>query len=374
MQVITGLDILKRVEPNDFVISMRSFEGGLEHSEITGCISSAYVMLVPSPLVEPRFFRYLFKSRSYIQALQATTNLVRDGQALRYDNFTQVPLPLPPSAEQAAIATFLDRETGNIDALIEAQRRLIELLKEKRQAVISHAVTRGLDPSAPMKDSGIEWLGEVPSHWDVAHIKRFCTVITDGAHISPETDGGVYCFVSTVDVSDDGIDFENCLRTSPESFEYMRRTGCQPESGDVLFSKDGTIGRTVVVSDAPPFVVASSLIIIRPDSRQLDAEYLDFLCQSGLVRNQVASFVKGAGLPRLSIANLLRVIGVVPPLREQEEIAERLRAIVTGFRALILECERGVDTLQERRSALISAAVTGKIDVRGLVPVEAEAA
>jgi type I restriction enzyme S subunit len=282
-------------------------------------------------------------------------------------------VPTVSTAEQEAIAAFLDRETAKIDALVEEQWRLILLLKEKRQAVISHAVTKGLDPSAPMKDSGIEWLGEVPAHWDVAALKRFCVKITDGAHISPETDGGSRPFVSTKDISEAGIDFDECLLTSESSYEYLVRTGCQPVDGDVLFSKDGTIGRTVVVRGARDFVVASSLIIIRPNHKELDSDFFHYLCQSVSISSQVGGFVKGAGLPRLSIQNLLRVVGVFPPLREQVAIARHLTGIVGQFSALVDQAESGIALLQERRAALISAVVTGKIDVRGLANVREEA-
>ena len=155
------------VEPDDFVISMRSFQGGLEWCRYTGSTSFHYVPVTPIKNVVPSFFAHLLKSASYISALRSTTNLIRDGQEIRYSNFVQAPLPVVPKQEQLAIASFLDRETANIDALIAEQQRLIELLQEKRQAVISHAVTKGLSPDAPMKDSGVEWLGEVPEHWQV---------------------------------------------------------------------------------------------------------------------------------------------------------------------------------------------------------------
>lgn len=215
-----------------------------------------------------------------------------------------------------------------------------------------------------MKPSGIEWLDDIPAHWEVSAIKRFADKITDGAHISPETENGIYHFVSTKDVGDDSIDFENCLRTSEASFEYMVKTGCRPLVGDVLFSKDGTIGRTVVVRDDRDFVVASSLIIIRPTKSALDSNFLNCLCQSSVVSSQVESFVKGAGLPRLSIQNLLRVIGCFPPLAEQKAIATFLGQELSKFDTLTAEAQRAIDLLQERRTALISAAVTGQIDVR----------
>ncbi|MFA5652737.1 MAG: restriction endonuclease subunit S [Desulfomonilia bacterium] len=147
VQVIHGADILKHVEPNDFVISMRSFQGGIEWCGLVGSISSAYVMLIPGEFVSAEFFRYLFKSRTYIQALQSTTNLVRDGQALRFENFSLVDLPLLPLPEQRTIAAFLDHETGKIDALIEEAQRAIELMKERRTALISAAVTGKIDVS-----------------------------------------------------------------------------------------------------------------------------------------------------------------------------------------------------------------------------------
>ena len=288
---------------------------------------------------------------------------------LNQELISSVRFSAPARAEQTQIARFLDHETARIDALIAEQQRLIELLKEKRQAVISHAVTKGLDPTVPMKDSGVEWLGEVPVHWEVTQVKRRCDLITDGAHISPETENGVYCFVSTKDVSDEGIDFEGCLRTSAASYEYLLKTGCQPAAGDVLFSKDGTIGRTIVVSEnSPEFVVALSLIIIRPDKEELLSSYLDFLCQSWVVSQQVEGFVKGAGLPRLSIQNLTKVVGVFPPLEEQVLIAEFLQLRCAAASQLTGEAWRTMELLKERRSALISAAVTGKIDVRGWQP------
>ena len=142
VQVITGSDILRHVEPGDFVISMRSFQGGIEWSRLRGKISSAYVMLIPNAeLVYPPYFHWLLKSPRYIQALQRTSNLVRDGQALRYDNFKQVDLPVVPLEEQREIAAYLNDKTAQIDALVQENQRLIDLLKAYRQAIINEAAT-----------------------------------------------------------------------------------------------------------------------------------------------------------------------------------------------------------------------------------------
>jgi len=273
---------------------------------------------------------------------------------------------VPPIVDQQQIADYLDAQTTKIDLLIGKQQRLIERLAERRQAVISHAVTNGLDPHAPMKESGVSWFGSVPSAWTVTPVKRMTVLITDGAHISPELEGGQYDFVSTRDVSDEGINFEGSLKTSPESYDYLVRTGCQPHLGDVLFSKDGTIGRTVVVRESRNFVVASSLIIIRPDASRVVSEFLDYQCKSVQLQEQVRSFVKGAGLPRISIANLLKIVGVFPDVSEQIAIVEYLDRETAQMDALTAKAREMIEVLKERRQALISAAVTGKIDVRGL--------
>ena len=320
--------------------------------------------------VQGKFFFHYLKELFLRVVLEGTAKSTVD--SLRRPMIADFLMTVPYIEEQSIIADFLDQETAKIDNLIAEQQQLIKLLKEKRQAVISHAVTKGLNPDVPMKDSGVEWLGEVPEHWRKVAIKRMTLVITDGAHISPETDGGIYDFVSTKDISDAGIDFDGCLKTSLKSYEYLVRTGCKPMVGDILFSKDGTIGRTFLVDKNSDFVVASSLIIIRPNSKILDSVYFNWLCQSYIVTSQVQSFVKGAGLPRLSIKNLMKIIAVFPPLEEQLYITSFFSSAITKFDVLNKEAQIIIELLKERRSALISSAVTGKIDVQNFVSTQSQ--
>lgn len=328
-----------------------------------GMLTGAYTAACVAPFFDSRYIAYHYLSYDQRKSLRGYYAGLRN--TIRSADFANIPIAFPPLEEQQAIVSYLDRETAEIDAFTADQEELIALLGERRTATITRAVTKGLNPDHPMKDSGIEWLGLVPRHWSVNMIKHFTLKITDGAHISPETDGGIFDFVSTRDVSDSGIDFEGSLKTSPETYVYMLKTGCRPQEGDVLFSKDGTVGRTVVVQGNHDFVVASSLIIIRPDRSRLDATFLDFLCRSVFVQEQVRSFVKGAGLPRLSIANLLRVVGVFPPLSEQQSIAEYLTNELSIIDVAVSDAREAIALSKERRAAVISAAVTGKIDVRG---------
>ncbi|MDH1533226.1 restriction endonuclease subunit S, partial [Acinetobacter johnsonii] len=226
--------------------------------------------------LNPKFAYWFFQSESYWKYVSGS-QIQATIQNVSAEKYGDLYLSLPEIQDQGQIANFLDHETAKIDTLITKQGKLIELLKEKRQAVISHAVTKGLNPNAPMKDSGVEWLGEVPGHWTVSLIKYQCKEITDGAHISPELENGEHLFVSIRDIKEGIINFEDALLTSEKSYQYLVHTGCMPFEGDILFSKDGTIGQTAITPPNVDFVVASSLIIIRPKFSKVIPEFLDLL-------------------------------------------------------------------------------------------------
>ncbi len=355
-----GSSLSVKLEPNQLFLSIAGTVGKPCINKIKACIHDGFVYF-PDLKISNKYLFYVFAGE------QAYKGLGKMGTQLNLNTDTvgDIKVTLPRDhGHIEQIVHFLDHETAKIDALIEKQQQLIKLLKEKRQAVISHAVTKGLNPQAPMKDSGVEWLGEVPEHWDSCLIKYKCSEITDGAHISPETNGGEHYFVSIRDIKDGMINFEEALLTSPKNYQYLVKTGCLPFEGDILFSKDGTIGQTAITPKNIEFVVASSLIIIRPDREKVTPEFMDFLLQSAVVKEQVESFVKGAALRRLSIQNLLKVFGVFPPLEEQILIAQFIQNQLSKYRKLEQKAIEQVELLKERRTALISAAVTGKIDVR----------
>lgn len=369
VQVQIGAEILKHVEPGDFVISMRSFQGGIEYCPYAGCVSSAYVPLTPIKWVHPDYFRYLFKSSPYIQALQSTSNLVRDGQALRFENFSLVDLPVVPIDEQRTIAAFLDYETARIDRLIAQQQRLIELLKEKRQAVISHAVTKGLNPNALMKDSGVEWLGQVPEHWDVPAIKYIVsTPITDGPHETPDfLDSGVP-FISAEAISGGFIDFDKkraCISVQ-DNARYSKKYS--PRKNDIYMVKSGaTTGVTAIVETDDEFNIWSPLAAIRCNSTSNPYFVLNFLRSRNFLEaielNWSFGTQQNIGMGVIENLHVTR-----PPLGEAILIADYINKECTKFGLIIERAEAMTRLLQERRIALISAAVTGKIDLRGWTP------
>lgn len=349
-QVILGADILKHVEPNDFVISMRSFQGGIEWSGYSGSISSAYVMLVPGDSICCPFYSYLFKSKPYIQALQTTTNLVRDGQALRFSNFAQVQLPLLPLDEQRTIAAFLDRETSKIDALIAEQEKLNTLLAEKRQAMISHAVTCGLNPDVPMKDSGVAWLGGVPAHWEVRRLKYLCKVQTgDKDTVNAVEDGHYPFFVRSQTVE----------KINSYTFD------CEA----VLTAGDGAGVGKVFHYYAGKFDFHQRVYMMN-NFQFVSGRFL-FMYLATMFHKVALDGVAKSTVDSLRMPIFLNFMVTNPPPCEQQEILEFIEIETTKLDTLKAEAERAIALLKERRNALIAAAVTGRIDVRGAVQQQA---
>lgn len=221
-------------------------------------------------------------------------------------------------------------------------------------------------PSAAIGDGGSKvlsaWYPNLPSAWNLGRVKSIARRVTDGAHISPDTDGGVYDFVSTRDLSGGQIDFFGSLKTTPETYQYMVRTGCQPWDGDVLFSKDGTVGSTALVIGNHQFVVASSLVIITPDQRRVDSRFLQFVFASKTVKEQSAVMMRGAGLPRLSVGNLARIEIPIPPLDEQRRIADYLDRETAQIDSLILKQEQLISGLRERRFGVIASQTLRGVD------------
>lgn len=286
------------------------------------------------------------------------------------------PVPLPPPAEQAAIAAFLDRETGKIDALVEAQTRLIELLKEKRQAVISHAVTKGLDPAAPMKDSGVEWLGQVPAHWEVAPLKRYLELLSGYAFPSAgfSYDAADIRLLRGANIGVARIRWDDVVYwPSREALEqFSMRPGDIVLGMDRPWIADGL--RIAQLSDEDaPCLLLQRVAALRPNDA-LRPNHLLKLLMSEAFYHHCAPDMTGVSVPHISPTQVGDFVVAIPPPAEQRDIELAVKTRTDKLAALMAEAEVTIALLQERRAALISAAVTGKIDVRGLAPEQAEAA
>ena len=364
MLALKGTESFRHVDVNDFVISLRSFEGGIEHSKYTGCVSPAYTVLKPEEFCSPEYYRHLLKSDGFISALQSTTDSLRDGKSISYEQFGSITLPSPPLHEQQKIAQFLDYETAKIDALIDEQKRLIELLKEKRQAVISHAVTKGLNPDAPMKDSGVEWLGEVPEHWEVTKLGYLGNAII-GLTYSPDDiidEGGAIVLRST-NIQNGRVSLHDNVQVSKKISDKLRL-----RVGDVLIcSRNGSralIGKNALIDESAAGHTFGAFTTV---FRSTYNPFLRYIFDSRIFSAQAGLFMTTT-VNQLTTGTLNQMQIALPPVNEQTEIIGYLDDEVMRIEFLTSECKLSVKLLQERRSALISAAVTGKIDVRDWQP------
>jgi type I restriction enzyme, S subunit len=265
----------------------------------------------------------------------------------------------PPLPEQHTIAVFLDRETGKIDELVAEQERLIALLKEKRQATISQAVTKGLNPDAPMKDSGIEWLGAVPVGWESGPLKRFAQVIDCKHYTVTFLDDGCP-IVSIRELRDDKIDLSNAKMTSIEEWNFLRE-GRVPAIGDMIFCRNASVGALGYVESDETFCMGQDVCLIRP---YFTSKFMHYLLTSRFVREQIEALMVGATIRRANVEEIRNLVTAIPPPEEQTTITTFLDSETVKIDILVGEARQAIGLLKERRSALISAAVTGKIDVR----------
>jgi len=303
-----------------------------------------------------------------LAATGASSSMVNIGQA----TVTGMLMAIPDPSEQSLIMTFLSRENSKIDALVEEQRRLIELLKEKRQAVISHAVTKGLNPAASMKDSGVEWLGKVPEHWNITPIGHFCSRISYGfTNPMPTTDDGPYMLTAN-DVDYGEVKYETARRTSLDAYLNELTDKSRPRRGDILITKDGTLGR-VAVHDGRDACINQSVAALRVNPNVMCSHFLAVGLLGSLYQSRMLFDAGGTTIKHIYISRLAKMPLAYPPISEQQAILTLLADSLAKLNTLIAEGNRAIDLLQERRTALISAAVTGKIDVRGLVAEESVA-
>lgn len=371
------------VRRNDLVIhAMDGFAGAIGVSDSDGKCSPVCSVCIPweNQSVNMHFYGYLVRQLAVTDFILSLAKGIRERSTeFRFSEFSGLMLPIPPIYEQNQIATFLDHETAKIDNLIEKQQQLIALLKEKRQAVISHAVTKGLNPDVPMKDSGVEWLGEVPEHWDVSYLKYVIAneknAMVDGpfgSSVNTETDyveQGIPV-IRTVNITNLGFSSENLKFMRYEKYIQLKRHSVRPN--DVLFSKVGTIGNACILPDSIPEAILSTTgsCKITLEQSSVIPEYLVYVIQS--MNEQLMQIANSNVQPFLNMSNIRGLNIPLPKLDEQKDILQAININLLKIDDLIDKASKFELLLQERRTALISAAVTGKIDVRDWVAPETQ--
>ena len=322
-----------------------------------------------APGMDSSFWRYAHAAAYAVRLNTRSIKQTSGIQNLDASQYFDESAAFPPLAEQTQIAAFLERETVKIDALVAEKRRLMELLKEKRQAVISHAVTRGLNPDAPLKPSGIEWLGDVPEHWDVKRLRDVGNLNPSKSEIAALERDSFVSFLPMSSIGEDGslrLDLEKPISELENGYTYFR-------NGDVTVAKITPCyenGKGALMRGLTQGIGfgTTELIVVRPKPDESCGEFLHFLFVSTVFRNIGESHMYGAGGQKRVPDDFVRNFATgFPPISEQAAIAAFLQAELAKFDTLTTEAQRAIDLLQERRTALISAAVTGQIDVRDAV-------
>jgi len=341
---------------------LRPYLAKVARPDFDGVCTSVILPLRPVAECSQSYLMYEMLNAPYIRWLDSLTygtKMPRVSPDQVASSFVSVP-PLP---EQRAIAAFLDRETARIDALVAKKERLIELLQEQRTAVITRAVTKGLDPTIPMKDSGVEWLGGIPAHWGVKRLKEVVPAITVGIVVTPSkyyVDEGVPCLRS-LNITTGAIRMTDIVYISAPANELHRKS--KIFAGDVLVVRTGKAGAAVVVPAELDGANCIDLLIIRR-SKQTDSGFLYHFVNSPATSGQVEAYSVGAIQEHYNTGTLaeLRLPGM--PVSEQRAIAAFLDRETARIDALVAKVREAIARLKQLRTALISAAVTGKIDVR----------
>jgi type I restriction enzyme S subunit len=330
------------------------------------------VITRPDSSYSRSYLAYMLSSASHFANMEI---LARGTTMQRISRSTlgRVRFAFPPAEEQTSISTFLNHETAKIDALVAEQERLIELLKEKRQAVISHAVTKGLDPSMPMKNSGVEWLGDVPAHWALRPLKSLAKFRSGGTPDKRTTDywDGDIPWASAKDLKVDQL-----LDTIDHITQLALDDGAAtlvPAEAVVVVVRGMILARYFPVTTLKRSMAINQDLKALLPSNEVDAGYLAWLLRASEPETLNCLDEAGHGTKALRMENWGGMTVPLPPVREQAAISAALEAATGQLDSGFAELEQAISLLQERRTALISAAVTGQIDVRGWVPAETAA-
>lgn len=355
------LHLLKLVEPGDYVISLRSFQGGIEFAHVRGIISPAYTVLEPKSDVRRGYYEHFFKSSAFISSMTLFVTGIREGQNIDYVRLSRAYMPVPPPDEQDAIGRFIRHLDQRVNRLIKTKRRLIELLNEQKQAIIHRAVTRGLDPTVPLKPSGIDWLGDVPEHWSVKPLKRWASMnaktLTDK---TPSDFEFRYLDIGTVGTGR--------LVREPEKMVFEgapSRARRIVRSGDTIISTVRTYLKAMFFLEnvEEPMIASTGFSVLSPTDA-IVPRYLSYVIQSADFINRVTANSIGIAYPAISESRMGSFHLAAPGKAEQLEILAHLDGATEPFDRALSKAQSEIDLIREYRTRLVADVVTGQLDVR----------
>jgi len=359
------------VRKGDLVIhAMDGFAGAIGVSDSDGKCSPVYSICLPRKDQEANvhYYAYLLRHMALSGFIQSLSKGIRERSTdFRFNVFADLFLPLPTHQEQRTIADFLDTQTARIDAAIDEQRRLIDLLHERRAALISHAVTKGLDPDVPMSDSGVEWIGEIPVHWQIKQLRHIAESLQTGPfgsqlHSSDYAANGIPV-INPSHMQDGHIEPDWETAVDDETFDRLRHH--ELLVGDIVFARRGELGRCALVTSIETgWLCGTGSLRMRPKLALVYPLFLNRMLSTSGIAEWLSLESVGTTMDNLNTSILARLPLPIPPHGEQHTIAAHLDRETAKIDAAVAEIETSIAHLEEYRAALIAAAVTGKIDVR----------
>lgn len=366
---VTSLDTsgYKVVEHGDLVINkMKAWQGSLAVSEYNGIVSPAYhICKITSENICKKYLHYLLRDASYLPEYMRLSTGLRVGQwDLSFDDFKNIPFLVPPLAEQERIAAFLDAECAEIDAVLEKTRASIEEYKKLKQAVITQAVTKGIRGDRPMKDSGIEWIGEIPAEWEIRKIFRAINKVGDIDHYMPDSvdDGIPYLMTGDLQEKLSDVNLKRCKKVSFQDYE-MLSSKIKVSRGDVIFARYATIGTVCFVDTEDNILVSYACLIIKPNSSLLYGEFLFYYLKSTAFLEEIKQYIKANTQANVGLDSVSKAKIALPSVREQQKIAEYLRDKCKKIDALIAKKQQYLTEIENYKKSLIYEYVTGKKEV-----------
>lgn len=326
-----------------------------------GVITSAYVSLRPTSLACSRYYTYFLKSMDFKKMFHGMGTGIR--LTLSYNELKNQFIPFPSIAEQQAIADYLDTATAKIDEAIAQQQKMIDLLNERKQIIINNAVTKGLNPSAPMKDSGVDWIGEIPEHWKVMKLKHVTSKIGSGS--TPRGGAEVYqdsgiMFLRSQNVYNDGLKLDDVAHIVDGVHQKMK--GTQVKYNDILYNiTGGSIGRCCCYDREDEANVNQHVSIVRP--KGIIAKYLMYNLQSDNAQRQLRETLKGGNREGLAAVTFKEFLILTCPKEEQNQIVSHIERMFVNIDQAISNATKQISLLQERKQIIINDVVTGKVKV-----------
>lgn len=360
----TDLSLFKTVHKNDYVISLRSFQGGFEMSDYEGVCSPAYQVFFASRQICNQYYKYLFKSDAFIQEINSLTVGIREGKNILYDDFALLPIPIPTVRDQQRIAEYLDEKCGEIDSLIALQEQMIAQLTDYKQSVITETVTKGLNPNVQLVPSGIDWIGDIPKGWRVMKVKHAVNSFAKGNGITKDevfSDGNTPCVRYGEIYSKYQNSFSSCI--SATNIE-IQKSPHYFHSGDILCAGTGElveeIGKSIVYLGEDPCLAGGDIIVI---SHHQEPTFFNYALNSHYAQAQKSKSKAKLKVVHISAFEIGSVYVALPSLSEQRAIAKYLDAKCGEIDKLIAMKQQKIEALKEYKKSIIYECVTGKREI-----------